>query len=119
MQRRSDEEDQKGSPTQTNCWSELRGLRDFQLKRERDTQRERAGERDGRMRTSEKEQQRDPAEFMITLLKHMPAMVKPWHREHKQKVSADVLVWAHAVFVPVAVVCINCVNVCVGRGFRW
>lgn len=55
--------DQKGSPTQTNCWTDLTELQDFHPEREVEKMRE-------------KERQCDPAEFMIILLKHMPVMLK-------------------------------------------
>lgn len=63
-------EEWRGGPTQTNCWTRLSKLRDFQRERER------AAEQDGWVKMREKEQQCDPTEFMIILLKHMPAMVK-------------------------------------------
>lgn len=47
---------------------------------EKEKERERVGEQDGRAKMREKEQQRDPAEFMIILLKHTLARVKPWHK---------------------------------------
>lgn len=76
-------------------------------------EREKVGEQDGWVKMREKEQQCDPAEFMIVLLKHMPVMVKMWYREHAERVSVHINKRAYTVFVPSGCVCITlCECVC-------